>query len=159
MSLIRKYQGHQCNLYMEQFNRRKLKDRRTKPTPALSRFIIWGRRRTFRRKDEQGSGGYVDRYDGRLFLILTLALGLNVLDSWFTMVILEDGGREINPVVGSVIQLYGDGFWVWKFAIVSVCLILLCLHTKFRLVRPAILSISAINIFVILYQIFLIICR
>lgn len=144
---------------MEQFNRRKLKDRRTKPTPALSRFIIWGRRRTFRRKDEQGSGGYVDRYDGRLFLILTLALGLNVLDSWFTMVILEDGGREINPVVGSVIQLYGDGFWVWKFAIVSVCLILLCLHTKFRLVRPAILSISAINIFVILYQIFLIICR
>lgn len=144
---------------MEQFNRRKLKDRRTKPTPALSRFIIWGRRRAFRRKDEQGSGGYVDRYDGRLFLILTLALGLNVLDSWFTMVILEDGGREINPVVGSVIQLYGDGFWVWKFAIVSVCLILLCLHTKFRLVRPAILSISAINIFVILYQIFLIICR
>jgi len=144
---------------MEQFNRRKLKDRRTKPTPALSRFIIWGRRKTFRRKDEQSSGGYVDRYDGRLFLILTMALGLNVLDSWFTMKILEDGGREINPVVGSVIQLYGDGFWVWKFAIVSVCLILLCLHTKFRLVRPAILSISAINIIVILYQIFLIIYR
>jgi hypothetical protein len=144
---------------MEEFNRRKLKDRRTKPTPALSRFIIWGRRRTFRRKDEQSSGGYVDRYDGRLFLILTMALGLNVLDSWFTMMILEDGGREINPVVGSVIQLYGDGFWVWKFAIVSVCLILLCLHTKFRLVRPAILSISGITIFVVLYQIFLIIWR
>jgi hypothetical protein len=144
---------------MEQFNRRKLEDRRKEPTPGLSRFTISGQRRAFRRKEDQGWGGYVDRYDRRLFLILTMVLGLNILDAWFTMMILEDGGWEINPVVDSAIQHFGDRFWVWKFAIVSVCSIFLCLHTKFRLVIPAILGISAINIIVILYQIFLIIYR
>ncbi len=71
------------------------------------------------------------------------------------MMILDAGGWEMNPVVCSVIQLYGERFWVWKFAIISISLILLCLHSKFRWVVPALLSIASINIIVILYQIYL----
>ena len=143
--------------YMGQFNRRIFKERRKQPTLGLSRFTLWGRRRTFRRKQDQGKGGYVDCYNSGLLFILTMVAGLNILDAWFTMMILENGGWEINPVVRSVIELYGDRFWVWKFAIVSVPLILLCLHSKFRLVIPVILVLTAINIIVILYEIFLII--
>ena len=86
---------------------------------------------------------------------MILAVGLNVLDALFTMMVLDDGGWEINPVVGSVIQLFGDRFWVWKFGIVSFSLTLLCLHSKFRLVIPIMLGITAIIGTVILYQIFL----
>ena len=142
---------------MGQFNRRIFKERRKQPTPGLSRFTLWGRRRTFRRKEDQEKGGYVDCYNSGLLFVLTMVVGLNILDAWFTMMILENGGWEINPVVRSVIELYGDRFWIWKFAIVSVPLILLCLHSKFRFVIPVILGITAVNITVILYQIFLII--
>jgi len=72
------------------------------------------------------------------------------------MTILKDGGSEVNPVVRSVIQLYGDRFWLWKFFMVSAPLILLCLHSKFRLVIPALLGISAMYMIVILYQVVLI---
>jgi len=72
------------------------------------------------------------------------------------MMILKDGGAEVNPVVSSVIQLYGDRFWLWKFFIVSTPLILLCLHSKFRLVIPVLFGISAIYMIVILYQVVLI---
>jgi hypothetical protein len=140
---------------LREFDRRIHKDRRKDPTPALSRFTLRGRRRSFRRKEDQERGGYVDRYNSILLCLLILIAGLNVLDALLTMMILEDGGWEINPVVRSVIQLYGDRFWVWKFAIVSVPLILLCLHSKFRLVIPVIFGISAINITVILFQIYL----
>ena len=140
---------------MREFETRTLKDRRKQPTPAISRFTLWGRRKTFRRKEDQERRGYVDRYDFGLLILMTLAVGLNVLDALFTMMILDDGGWEINPVVGSVIQLYGDRFWVWKFGIVSFSLTLLCLHSKFRLVVPIILGITAISGTVILYQIFL----
>ena len=140
---------------MKEFDRRILKDRRKKTTYGLSRYTLWGRRRTFRRKEDQNRGGYVDRFSSGLLFLLILVAGLNVLDALFTMMILDDGGWEINPVVRSVIQLYGDGFWIWKFAIVSISLILLCLHSKFRLVIPVMLGISAISIIVILYQIFL----
>jgi len=138
-------------------NRRMLKERRKQPTPALSRFTFWGRRTTFRRKEDRARGGYVDRYHSGLLFVLTMVVGLNILDAWFTMIILENGGWEINPVVRSVIELYGNRFWVWKYAIVSFPLVFLCLHSKFRSVIPVIFGISAISIVVVLYQILLII--
>ena len=102
-------------------------------------------------------GGYVDRYHAGLLFLITLIVGLNVLDALFTMMILDDGGCEMNPVVCSVIQLYSDRFWAWKFAIVSVPLILLCLHSKFRWVITVIIGLSIINIMNIVYQISLMI--
>jgi hypothetical protein len=138
-------------------NRRMLKERRKQPTPALSRFTFGGRRATFRRMEDRARGGYVDRYHSGLLFILAMVVGLNILDAWLTMMILENGGWEINPVVRSVIELYGHRFWVWKYAIVSFPLVILCLHSKFRLVILGILGISGINIIVILYQILLII--
>ncbi len=140
---------------MGKSDRRVLQDRRKQPTPGLSRFSLWGRRSIFRREEDKKRGGYVDRYDSGLLFILILVVGLNVLDALLTMMILDDGGWEFNPVVCSVIQLYGDRFWVWKFVIVSVPLILLCLHSKFKLVIPVLLGISAVNIVVILYEILL----
>ena len=143
---------------MEKFDRRVFKDRRKQPTPGLSRFTLWGRRRTFRREEDGKRGGYVDRYGSGLLFLLVLVVGLNVLDVLFTMMILDNGGYEINPVVRSVIQVYGDGFWIWKFAIVSVPLILLCLHSKFRMVLTIIFGFSVFITMVVIYQI-LMICR
>ena len=80
------------------------------------------------------------------------------MDAWLTMTILKNGGWEMNPVVSSVIQLYGNRFWIWKFAIVSIPLMLLCLHSKFRLAVPALWAISVFYTMVIFFQIFLIAC-
>jgi len=85
-----------------------------------------------------------------------LILGLNVLDAFLTMMILNDGGLEMNPVVRSAMDLFGDKFWVWKFFTVSVPLILLCLHSKFRLVMPVLFGLSAIYMTVVLFQVLLI---
>jgi hypothetical protein len=147
--------NYRGDCHLREFDTRTLKDRRNQPTSVISRFTLWGLRKTFRRKVDQEKGGYVDCYHPGLLILLTLAVGLTVLDALFTMMILDDGGWEINPVVRSVILLYGDRFWVWKFVIVSFPLTLLCLHTKFRLVLPVISGITVINIIVILYQIFL----
>jgi hypothetical protein len=84
-----------------------------------------------------------------------LIVGLNVLDSFFTMIILECGGWEVNPVVRSAIEVYGDQFWIWKFMLVSVNLILLCLHSRFRYVHRIISWITLLFLGVILYQIIL----
>ena len=99
----------------------------------------------------------MDRYGSGLLFLIVLISGLNILDALFTMMILEDGGLEINPIVHFAIQIYGDRFWVWKFAMVSFFLILLCLHNKFRLAKPAMVGISVVYMTVVLFQIFLII--
>lgn len=140
---------------MRECDLRTLKDRRMQPSPALSKYTLYGRRRVFRRKEDQLKGGYVDQYPPVLLFLLILPIGLAILDAWFTMMILNDGGQEVNPVVASAIQLFGEKFWIWKFLIVSIPLILLCIHSKFRWVIPAIIIITAINSLAVLYQIFL----
>jgi hypothetical protein len=143
-------------LLLEDRDRRTGKDRRRKPTPALSRYTLLGRRRRIRRKSDQERGGYIDHYSGGLFIALILIASLNILDSFFTILVLNDGGWEVNPIVRSVIESCGNGFWVWKFSLVSFSLILLALHSNFGHVRTAIHALCFIYVAVVLYQIFLI---
>ena len=144
---------------MKEYDKRILSDRRKQSTQGLSRYTFFGRRRKFRRKTDQERGGYTDRYSAGLFFVLILIVGLNILDSFFTMIILDHGGWEVNPIVGCVIQQCGDKFWIWKFAIVSISLILLCLHSNFGRVRTLINCVAFIYIAVVLYQMFLITYR
>jgi hypothetical protein len=87
------YSGFQKKIPgMEQ---RKDPDHRRKPTPMLSRYTVYcGRRSSFRRREDRHRGGYVDRYSPRLFSMLILIVGLNVLDAVFTRMILNCGGIE-----------------------------------------------------------------
>ena len=130
-------------------------DRRKQPTPALSRYTFFGRRRNFRREEDCLKTIYIDRYSAIIFFFIVLILGLNVLDSLFTIMILDLSGIELNPVVRSIMDLYGHQFWIWKFAIVSFSLVLLCVHSKFRAVKGIIVSLSSIYLTVVLYQIVL----
>jgi hypothetical protein len=139
-------------------NRRNLTDRRKEATSALSRYTLRGRRGAFRRRSDRQQGGYVDRYKAGLFFTLILIVGLNIFDSVFTMMILDSGGEEVNPVVFSVIGVYGYKFWIWKFLITSFCLIMLCLHSQFKRYKAAYITtaISFIYFIVLIYQILLI---
>ncbi len=138
-----------------QFDQRNTKDRRRQPTPGLSRYTFFGRRKTIRRNSDRRGGGYVDRYSASLFFFLIAIVGLNVLDAFLTMLILDLKGWEANPVVRSVIGLYGTKFWVWKFFIVSTSLVFLCLHSRFRPVRELIVAIGCLYVIVVAYQMFL----
>ena len=132
-----------------------LKDRRKQPTPALSRYTLFGRRQAIRRKSDRARGRYVDRYNSSTLLLVVLLLGLNVLDALFTMMILEAKGVELNPVVDAAIAVHGHGFWIWKFLIVSISSTLLCLHSKFKMVKIALACVCMIYTAVVAYQIIL----
>ena len=141
---------------MAEIDKRRTKDRRKQPTPARDLFTFLGRRHWFRRKSDQEQGRYVDRYSKPIFFLLILILGLNILDSFLTMMILDLGGKEFNPLVRSVMDLHGDKFWIWKFGMVSASLVLLCLHRGYKLFRGIIIAISSIYLVIVLYQVYLI---
>ena len=133
---------HESEEALPQFFGGNLAERRKKPTAGLSYYSFFGRR-----KD--------DRYSAPLFFVLVSITGLNILDSIFTMMILERGGWEANPIVKAVMDAHGDNFWVWKFGLVSFCLILLCLHSRYRLVKRAVIFLNAVYLSVVSYQIYL----
>jgi len=72
-------------------NRRILRDRRKKPTPAFSRYIFLGRRRIFRRKADQDKGGYLDHYrlsSLRIPIRVKLSIAITAI-IWLTILILS----------------------------------------------------------------------
>jgi len=116
--------------------------------------MSWWERRGLRKEVDRRKGGYLDLYSGGLLFIIILIVGLDILDSLITMKTLELGRWGINPIVRSAIEVYKDMSWLLKFATVSIPLILLCIHSKFRLAVPIILSICIIKVFVLLFQFF-----
>jgi len=136
--------------------KRAFSDRRKESTPMFSRYTIWGRRSRFRRKEDQEKGGYVDRYSSGLLLILVILLALNIFDVFFTMFILDCGGREVNPLIKALMDQCGDQFWIWKFLLVAFGVLFLCLHIHFPRVKKAIWAVTLVYGAVILYQTYII---
>jgi hypothetical protein len=49
--------------------------------------------------------------------------------------------------------MYGDKFWIWKFAVVSCSLVLLTLHSKFKMVKAVFVGTASIYLLVVIHEI------
>lgn len=110
-------------------------DRRRQPTPRLSRYsLLGGRRRGVRRGDER-EGSFVDLYGPGVWLAICAIALLNAADSFFTLVHLQNGGIELNPVAAALLGAGRLGFVVLKSILIALPLLVLCLHKNFLLAR------------------------
>lgn len=110
-------------------------DRRTQPTPRLSRYaLLGGRRGSVRRADER-EGSFVDRYGFGVVLAIGWTALMNAGDSVFTLVHLQSGGIELNPVADSLLQTGRLGFVASKALLMTAALLVLAVHKNFSLAR------------------------
>ncbi|MFP4082500.1 MAG: DUF5658 family protein [Candidatus Aminicenantes bacterium] len=113
-------------------DRRQLKDRRAKPTPALSRYSVIGRRREKRRLGED-ENYYVDRYETHYLVLIVSILALCLLDVYFTLNLLQLGAEELNPFMSLLIKKEPVLSLVLKYLVTAGSLIVLLLHKNFRI--------------------------
>ena len=113
-------------------------DRRRNPTPMLSRFTWLGGRRTGDRRDGQDSAAYVDLYEPWLAGALVAIGALCALDAIFTLLYIQRGGSEANPIMDHVIGWGPQTFVVVKCGITNIGLFVLCLHKNFRHVKKVV---------------------
>jgi hypothetical protein len=116
------------------FDRRRISDRRTSPTPPLSKYIFKGRRRKARRREEDRNY-YVDRYEFRYLLLITAILILCFLDAYFTLTLIRFGGLELNPFMLLLMNKDIALALISKYLITVFCLILFLLHKNFRIFK------------------------
>lgn len=110
-------------------------DRRRDPTPRLSRYSLWGGRRRDVRRAEELEGSFVDRYSLRLWAMLMWVALMNIGDSYFTLIHLQAGGVELNPVAASLLGTGRWGFVLIKSILIGLALCVLCIHKNFFLAK------------------------
>jgi len=73
-------------------------ERRKSPTRFISLLRLRGRRRGFRRRGE-GKNQYVDCPTSRVVVLTVAIVILSSLDALFTLLHLESGAEEMNPLM------------------------------------------------------------
>ncbi|MDP6963048.1 MAG: DUF5658 family protein [Planctomycetota bacterium] len=125
-------------------------DRRKRPTPFLSRYSFMGGQR---KSGGKSGSSYYDRYPLATWVVLTAFLLLNLLDAHFTLIYLQRGGEEANPVA---VQLLEAGMWSFigvKAFGVGLGAAIFCLLNDFKNARIGVFAALAFYQLLLLYHI------
>jgi hypothetical protein len=118
--------------YEQSLERRRLADRRTRPTTLVSAIRWKGRRKGFRRAGE-GRQAYVDCLARRIVGLTVLVCVCSLLDALLTLLHLEDGGCEANPLMSVALEHGTTLFVVVKLSITCLAAWYLAVHQQFPL--------------------------
>lgn len=130
-------------------------DRRSRPTPLLSRYSLTGGRRLSRRRSDDPAHYYVDRLGGGTWIFLLAIFVFQVLDAYLTLHHLRQGGVELNPLMNELI-VRGEGLFLGvKLGVSALGLWFLGAHKSFPLVRPGLAIIFALFLGVVGWHCFL----
>ena len=111
-------------------------DRRACPTSFWSAFRPAGLRSGFRRRGE-ALNQYVDCLPERVTVLAISVVILSILDAVFTLLHLQNGGREVNPVMELALFTGVPVFLCVKTGLTNLGVIFLAMHQNFRLGRAA----------------------
>lgn len=115
--------------------RRRGPDRRTDLARAFVHSLYRNRRRGMRRIADQARGHYVDAHGPGVIVCAVTVLLLSCADSLFTLLLLQRGAEEVNPVMRALIEADDTLFVGVKLALTAACLVFLVAHRNFRLFR------------------------
>lgn len=125
-----------------------------RPTPFLSRYsFTGGRRKTVRRETDKRRHIFVDLYDTKLFIGILALLTMNVLDGFFTLLLVNQNIIiEANPLMAYFLD-YGQVSFFWvKYLLMAVSLLILCIFRSFRFSTVALIGSLLIYSVVISYH-------
>lgn len=105
-------------------------DRRQVNWRSLAYALLMSRRRDRRRQGES-QASYVDYYSPVLLTGVLLLLLLCVLDSYFTLLLIEHGSRELNPFLDWLLAIDVGLFYAVKYCITACSVILIVVHERF----------------------------
>jgi len=131
--------------------RRDRRDRRQQPTSAFSRWWLVGRRRGGRRGVES-DGIYVDRYRPGEWVLVLGILVLSIADMVLTLLYIQAGGEEANPIMAWALSHGRHAFAFAKMGITSMGIVVLLVHIRFTRVRRCVQAIFVAYCVLMLYH-------
>ena len=113
-------------------NRRVIQDRASRSTSFISTLRFGGRRKGFRRKGE-GQDRYVDRPFLRAIVLTLIIFTLSTLDAILTLVHLENGASELNPLMEQIIRSGFQSMLLIKSVGIGLIACFLASHQNFKI--------------------------
>jgi hypothetical protein len=100
-------------------------DRRQTNRADFRYFLINGRRESARREEDQTRIFFFDRYNQRIFAAITAILMLSIFDALLTLILIERGSTELNPVMAYFLEYGPLPFIISKYLLTSFGVVVL----------------------------------
>lgn len=110
-------------------------DRRKNNKARLKYLLFNGRRERSRRDEDRGKAFIFDIYNQKLFLAITAILVLSILDAVLTLVVIQRGARELNPVMAYFLEHGTLIFIVAKYVLTSIGVLILLIFKNVFLTK------------------------
>ncbi len=126
-------------------------DRRQQPTSPWSAFFRGGRRIQNRRADEHSQPYFVDQFPSTTLALIVVLLVLSVSDAAITLILLEDGCEEINPLMMHLLNIGPLAFLLGKYVLTAIGIPLLLVFKNHYLFGTRFRVGYVIPMFVVMY--------
>jgi len=105
--------------------RRSGRDRRQKQI-KFHKFLLWGgSRQSIRRSDDRKRINLLDRYEPALLFSIMSVLCLSLADGALTLMLIERGAVELNPVMRYYLTLGPEAFLMIKYGLTALVIVIL----------------------------------
>ena len=105
--------------------RRSGRDRRRDTKAHFKYFLVNGRRESARREEDKARYFFFDRYNQRMFAAITAILMLSIFDALLTLILIERGSSELNPVMAYFLEYGPLPFIISKYLLTSIGIVIL----------------------------------
>ena len=126
-------------------------DRRSQPTTWWAALVPTGRRLRARRASEHFQQYFVDRFPSHTFLLIVLLLSLSTTDAAITLLLLDDGCEEVNPVMNILLNKGPYEFILGKYCLTAFGMPVLLIFKNYYLFGTRFRVSYLIPMFVFLY--------
>ena len=109
-------------------DRRSGTDRRNHSGINIRSLLIGGRRTNIRRQDDKRKILLVDRYSTRLFAAIIVILSLSITDALLTLMLIDNGAYEMNPVMAYYLNGGPHIFIVMKYLLTCLAIFVLLMY-------------------------------
>lgn len=106
-------------------------DRRLQRRGRLQYLVFGGRRVKGRRYEDRQRMMYLDRYHQSQFSVIVLILFFSMMDALLTLVLINHGAIELNPIMAFYLGVGPYTFLFVKYGLTSVGVVLLLLSKNF----------------------------
>ncbi|UCD81838.1 MAG: hypothetical protein JSW26_10555 [Desulfobacterales bacterium] len=127
-------------------------DRRTDNKARIKYLLFNGRRERIRRAEDVDKVFFFDRYNPKLFAAITAILMLSILDALLTLILIDNGSSELNPVMAYFLEHGLLPFIVAKYFLTSMGVVILLIFKNIFLNRAKIYTRSLFSAVIIAFS-------
>ncbi|MEM7230986.1 MAG: DUF5658 family protein, partial [Planctomycetota bacterium] len=114
--------------------------------------LRWGGRRKAIRREHESAGSYVDHAQPVIATLVFFLLGASIADAVLTILHLERGAAEANPVMDAALGLGREWFIAMKLALTAIGAMYLAIHQNFLLGRRGLQFMSLFYALLLVYH-------